>query len=69
MEPIPPDAAFLIKLIGQTIDVRSAREGLMKSGIKNCDHRYTREAVPEIHTAEGWLRALRPTEVGEREPD
>ena len=30
---------------------------------------FTREAVPEIHTADGWLRALRPAEVGEREPD
>ena len=30
---------------------------------------FTREAVPEIRSAEGWLRALRPAEVGEREPD
>ena len=30
---------------------------------------FTREAVPEIHTSDGWLRALRPAEVGEREPD
>ncbi|MBL0948202.1 ribosome maturation factor RimM [Brevundimonas sp.] len=30
---------------------------------------FTREAVPEIHSADGWLRALRPAEVGEREPD
>ncbi len=30
---------------------------------------FTREAVPEIHSAEGWLRALRPAEIGEREPD
>jgi len=30
---------------------------------------FTRDAVPEVRTADGWLRALRPTEVGEREPD
>jgi 16S rRNA processing protein RimM len=30
---------------------------------------FTREAVPEIHSAEGWLRAIRPAEIGEREPD
>lgn len=30
---------------------------------------FTREAVPELHIADGWLRAVRPTEVGEREPD
>ena len=30
---------------------------------------FTREAVPELHIADGWLRAVRPVEVGEREPD
>lgn len=30
---------------------------------------FTREAAPELHIAEGWLRVVRPTEVGEREPD
>ena len=30
---------------------------------------FTRDAVPEVRTADGWLRALRPNEVGEREPD
>lgn len=30
---------------------------------------FTRDAVPELHLAVGWLRAVRPTEVGEREPD
>ncbi|WP_374390556.1 ribosome maturation factor RimM [Brevundimonas sp.] len=30
---------------------------------------FTRDAVPEVRSADGWLRALRPTEVGEREPD
>ena len=30
---------------------------------------FTRDAVPEVRTVDGWLRALRPTEVGEREPD
>jgi len=30
---------------------------------------FTREAVPEIRSAEGWLRAVRPVEIGEREPD
>ena len=30
---------------------------------------FTREAVPEIHSTEGWLRAVRPVEIGEREPD
>jgi 16S rRNA processing protein RimM len=30
---------------------------------------FTREAVPDLHIADGWLRAVRPTEVDEREPD
>ncbi|MCV0415514.1 MAG: 16S rRNA processing protein RimM [Brevundimonas sp.] len=30
---------------------------------------FTRDAVPDIRLAEGWLRVLRPVEVGEREPD
>ncbi len=30
---------------------------------------FTREAVPELHIADGWLLAVRPAEVGEREPD
>ena len=30
---------------------------------------FTREAAPDIHIAGGWLRAVRPAEVGEREPD
>ena len=30
---------------------------------------FTRDAVPAIHIADGWLEAARPTEVGEREPD
>ena len=30
---------------------------------------FTREAVPELHIADGWLLAVRPVEVGEREPD
>lgn len=30
---------------------------------------FTREAVPELHLADGWLLVVRPTEVGEREPD
>jgi len=30
---------------------------------------FTRDAVPEVRVADGWLRALRPDEVGEREPD
>ena len=30
---------------------------------------FTREAVPELHLAEGWLLVVRPNEVGEREPD
>ena len=30
---------------------------------------FTREAAPELHLADGWLLAVRPTEVGEREPD
>jgi 16S rRNA processing protein RimM len=28
---------------------------------------FTREAVPEVHPAEGWLRAIRPAEVDERD--
>jgi len=30
---------------------------------------FTKEAVPELHIADGWVRAVRPTEIGEREPD
>ncbi|WP_298745875.1 ribosome maturation factor RimM [uncultured Brevundimonas sp.] len=30
---------------------------------------FTREAVPELHIADGWLLAVKPVEVGEREPD
>ena len=29
---------------------------------------FTREAAPELHLAEGWLRVVRPEEVGEPEP-
>jgi 16S rRNA processing protein RimM len=30
---------------------------------------FTKEAAPELHLADGWLRVVRPAEVGEREPD
>jgi 16S rRNA processing protein RimM len=30
---------------------------------------FTREAVPDLHIADGWLLVVRPEEVGEREPD
>lgn len=30
---------------------------------------FTKEAVPELHLADGWVLAVRPEEVGEREPD
>ena len=30
---------------------------------------FTRDAVPEVRPADGWLRAIPPAEVGEREPD
>ena len=30
---------------------------------------FTRDAVPELHIADGWLLAVRPVEIGEREPD
>jgi 16S rRNA processing protein RimM len=30
---------------------------------------FTKEATPELHLADGWLLAVPPTEVGEREPD
>ena len=29
---------------------------------------FTREAAPEVRTAEGWIRVIRPAEVGEPEP-
>ncbi|MCA0368263.1 MAG: ribosome maturation factor RimM [Proteobacteria bacterium] len=29
---------------------------------------FTREAAPELHLADGWLLAVPPNEVGEREP-
>ena len=31
--------------------------------------RFTLEATPELHIADGWILAVRPAEVGEREPD
>lgn len=30
---------------------------------------FTKDAVPELRIADGWLLAVRPVEVGEREPD
>lgn len=30
---------------------------------------FTKDAVPELHIADGWLLAVKPTEIGEREPD
>ncbi len=30
---------------------------------------FTRDAVPDLHIADGWLLAVQPTEIGEREPD
>lgn len=30
---------------------------------------FTKEAVPDLHIADGWLLAVKPTEIGEREPD
>ena len=30
---------------------------------------FTKEAAPELNLAGGWLRIVRPTEVGEREPE
>ena len=30
---------------------------------------FTRAAVPDVHLGKGWLLAVRPDEVGEREPD
>ena len=30
---------------------------------------FTKAATPELHLADGWLLAVPPTEVGEREPD
>ena len=30
---------------------------------------FTKEATPELHLVDGWLLAVPPTEVGEREPD
>ena len=30
---------------------------------------FTKAATPELHLADGWLLAVRPDEVGEREPD
>jgi 16S rRNA processing protein RimM len=30
---------------------------------------FTRDAVPELHIVDGWLLAVPPMEIGEREPD
>ena len=30
---------------------------------------FTKDAVPELHIADGWLLAVKPNEIGEREPD
>jgi 16S rRNA processing protein RimM len=30
---------------------------------------FTKDAVPELHIADSWLLAVKPNEIGEREPD
>ena len=30
---------------------------------------FTKDAVPDLHIADGWLLAVKPNEIGEREPD
>ena len=30
---------------------------------------FTKDTVPTLHIADGWLLAVKPTEIGEREPD
>lgn len=30
---------------------------------------FTKQATPELHLSEGWILAVRPEEIGEREPD
>lgn len=30
---------------------------------------FTKDAVPELHLTDGWVLAVRPVEVGDREPD
>jgi len=30
---------------------------------------FTRDAVPDLHIADGWLLVVKPVEIGEREPD
>ena len=30
---------------------------------------FTKDAAPELHIADGWVLVVRPTEVGEREPE
>ncbi|RZJ89261.1 MAG: 16S rRNA processing protein RimM [Brevundimonas sp.] len=30
---------------------------------------FSKDAVPELHLTDGWLLAVRPTEIGEREPE
>ncbi|GAA0640125.1 ribosome maturation factor RimM [Brevundimonas lenta] len=30
---------------------------------------FTKDAVPDLHLADGWVLVVRPTEIGEREPD
>jgi len=30
---------------------------------------FTKDCVPDLHIADGWLLAVRPVEIGEREPD
>ena len=30
---------------------------------------FTKDATPELHIADGWVLVVRPTEVGEREPE
>ena len=30
---------------------------------------FTLEATPELHIADGWILAVRPTEIGDREPN
>ncbi|MEY4241517.1 MAG: hypothetical protein RJA14_1213, partial [Pseudomonadota bacterium] len=30
---------------------------------------FTKDAVPDLHIADGWLLVVKPNEIGEREPD
>ena len=63
MNAIGPDAGLgLPNAPGQKVDGTNILPALKGQP-------FTRDAVPDLHIADGWLLAVKPVEIGEREPD